>query len=407
MKLLVLGDLAGTGFGTVTMDLGRQLVEQGTDVRFLSLNEQPGELPEPFGSRTALLGQADGWLAMNDEIKPKLDAMFSGGLFPDGWAPEGALVIGDIASLKMSPIFGLLPKGFPAWNYVPVEGVGLPPRWAMYWNVLSPIAMSEFGAGEIEKVMGTRPPVVYHGVDTETFWKVSPLRPIVLRGKGIVRLESKNDCKRFFGMHPDRLLILRTDRHMPRKNYASLFRSLAPVLARHPDVDFVYHCRTIDQGGDLDDERSKYGPLARRMASTGFHDRYGGMPREMLNALYNTADMYVSVSAEGFGLTIAEAMACGLPVVAMDYSAVTEVVGDAGLLVPPAALTDNTYSHFWATVDEEQFGTAVAKLILSAGLRRDLGAKAIERVKTMFRWDRAAERVREIIGEKARLEVVA
>ena len=38
-RVLFLGDLAGTGFGTVTRDLGRELLARGLDVRFMSLNE--------------------------------------------------------------------------------------------------------------------------------------------------------------------------------------------------------------------------------------------------------------------------------------------------------------------------------------------------------------------------------
>jgi len=51
MRLLFFGDMAATGFGTVTMDLGRELLALGHDVRFVSQNDS-GDLPEPFGSRT-------------------------------------------------------------------------------------------------------------------------------------------------------------------------------------------------------------------------------------------------------------------------------------------------------------------------------------------------------------------
>ncbi len=62
-RLLFLGDSAGTGFGTVTKDLGTALLALGVDVRFVSLNEQPVELEEPFAGRTATLGLPDGWLS--------------------------------------------------------------------------------------------------------------------------------------------------------------------------------------------------------------------------------------------------------------------------------------------------------------------------------------------------------
>jgi glycosyltransferase involved in cell wall biosynthesis len=52
-------------------------------------------------------------------------------------------------------------------------------------------------------------------------------------------------------------------------------------------------------------------------------------------ALLRDAAVFVYTSAyEGQGLPLLEAMAAGVPVVAMDNTAVREFVGDAGLLVP-------------------------------------------------------------------------
>jgi hypothetical protein len=207
-RILFLGDSAGTGFGTVTRDLGSGLLALGEDVRFLSLNEQPeGDLPEPFKGRTAILDNPNGWLA--DHADPeiaartvaRLEGMFTGALFEDGWTPDAGIVLGDVASVKMSPIAGFVPEGFPIFHYVPIEGDGLPPAWANVWRNLRPVAMSRFGADEIARIMPTRPPVVYHGVNTDDFWTVSPARPIyVPTSDGQKKLHSKADCKRSFGL---------------------------------------------------------------------------------------------------------------------------------------------------------------------------------------------------------------
>ena len=410
MRLLIFGDSAGTGFGTVTAHLGRQFLRLGVDVRFVSMNEaSDGELDLPFAGRTAVIGQENGWLGGTDPklVYERLKGTFRGTLFPDGWAPERALVIGDVGSLKLSPIFDFTPLNFPIWHYVPIEGVGLPPRWRNLWTDgnLRPIACSEFGASQIESLALPRPPMVYHGVDTEAFWEVSASRPITLRTKGpqgqpgLTILKTKNDCKRFFGIDPDMTVLFRADRNMPRKNYPSLFRAVAPVLHRNPKVMLVYHCRTLDQGGDLEDERSKYIPAVRdRMVSTGLHDNYNGVKVELLNALYNMADIYVSVSAEGFGLTIAEALQCGVPAVAMSYSSVPEVVGEAGVCVPLAELTDNIYSHFWARVNETEFANAVQKLVDSKGLRRALGGAGPIHVGTHFNWAKSTQQMYDLFA---------
>jgi len=56
-----------------------------------------------------------------------------------------------------------------------------------------------------------------------------------------------------------------------------------------------------------------------------------------LAELYNAADVFVTLSkSEGFGIPVAESMACGTPVVASNMSALPEVVGKAGILVDPS-----------------------------------------------------------------------
>lgn len=409
MRLLLLGDLAATGFGTVTMDLGRALLARGIDCRFLSFNEVE-DLPEPFLSRTAQLGK-DGWLRMSDDpleastTTERLMRMFTGGAFEDGWAPEVGLVIGDMGSLKISPVLNIVPEGFPLYNYCPIEGVDLPPSWIAAWAKAKPVAMSEFGAGEIEKVVGYRPPMVYHGVDTDLFRPVDPFHPLIV-GHQILR--TKGECKAFFGYNPGRTMLLRTDRLVPRKAYPSLLRSLAPVLDRHHEVDVVLHCRILDEGGDLRDEISKYRPdIAARFIPTdsrknapmwGSLPPYAVWPREVLVALYNAADLYVTNSAEGFGLTIAEALACGVPAVGLDYSSVPEVIGACGTVVPVGALVDNIYSHFWALPDEDAFTAAVEFLVVHKHRREQLGMLARMHVRSKFQWSHAAEQFEVIFG---------
>jgi glycosyltransferase involved in cell wall biosynthesis len=412
-RVLILGDTAGTGFGTVTRDLASAMVRRGDDVRIVSMNEDAGYQTDPgfpknLRDRVIILGHDDGWLAlgaMSDEgqserlkLLAQARGVFTGDTVP-GWKPDGVVIIGDVASLKLSPWPAMLPDDMPAWNYVPVEGIDLPPRWRHLWDRIAPVAMCEFGADQIEKLMPERPPVVYHGVDGSDFFPVSEQRPLVLRtGRNkLVRLRSKTECRQFLGWPLNATVAFRADRHMPRKNYASLFRAMAPVLAKHRDAWLIWHCRSIDQGGDLVDEASKYPDfIAARMASTGFHDTVGGVDRKMLAAMYNAADVYVTTSAEGFGLTIAEALACGVPVVGLDYSSVPEVIGPAGITVP-VVLQDNPYSYFWAAPVQARFTEAVERLVVDRDERRRLGALGPQHV-ARFSWEAAAEQFSAIVA---------
>lgn len=418
-RILFLGDSAGTGFGSVTRDLGSALIALGEDVRFLSFNEQPtGNLPEPFAGRTAVLDNPNGWQVTGEvdtdaevvaHTLARMEGMFTGALFDDGWTPEAGIILGDVASVMMSPVPEFVPDGFPVFHYVPIEGVGLSPSWAAVWRNLRPVAMSRFGAEEIAHIWREKPPVVYHGVNGDDFWPVSATRPIYLPTEdgGVKKLHTKADCKRAFGWDPNRITLLRTDRNVRRKMYPALFRALAPVLARHPNVDFSWHCHTIDQEGNLMDEVSKYGRLIRQFKPTLLHDQYDGVNRRVLNALYNAADIYVSNSSEGFGLCIAEALACGVPAVGQNFSAVPEVIGPAGITVPILTLIDNGYAHFWGWADEGKFGAAVESLVNDAVLRTVLGAKGPGHVRDNFSWPQAAIAFRDLIAAAVPQEVAA
>jgi glycosyltransferase involved in cell wall biosynthesis len=405
MRIQFWGDLAGTGFGTVTMGLGRELIDAGHDVRFVSQNDLGDDLPEWIDERTFRItpelvdGDVASFLGTNSmALNPKgILGLIRGELWQDGWRPEAALLLGDFVNVRRLVMADQETvdafRSLPTYHYVPIEGVDLPPAWRFLWTILRPIAMAESGADEIERITGTRPPVVYHGVDTEQFRPITPANPLYLEGdKGPIKLRSKPECKRFFGGDPADRWVLRTDRFMPRKRYGSLLRAMAPVLDARPDVKLLMHCRSVDEGGHLPDLISKYPRhIAARMLISGFHDRFGGAPRDILTALYNAADVYVSTSAEGFGLTIAEALACGTPAVGMEYSAVPEVIGPGGLLAPVNRLDDNEYDYAWATVDEQVFGARVGELLDNELMRRQLGRKATEHVRTSFSWKTAAQ----------------
>ena len=94
-------------------------------------------------------------------------------------------------------------------------------------------------------------------------------------------------------------------------------------------------------------------------------------------ALYNGATVFVYPSQyEGFGIPVAEAMACGCPVITSDSSSLPEVVGGAGLLVEPN--------------NSEALADAMLKVLNSSDLQISMRDKGLERAKK-FNWMNAAQ----------------
>jgi len=93
----------------------------------------------------------------------------------------------------------------------------------------------------------------------------------------------------------------------------------------------------------------------------------GEVPFDDLVALYGAATAFAFPSlAEGFGLPLIEAMACGAPVVSSNATSLPEVAGDAGLLFDP--------------LDVDAIAKALADVLGSESLRRTLAQRGLARV---------------------------
>jgi len=101
---------------------------------------------------------------------------------------------------------------------------------------------------------------------------------------------------------------------------------------------------------------------------------------------YSMATMVVVPSVyEGFGLPAAEAMCCNAPLISTTAGALPEIVGDAGILVPPA--------------DTRALAEAIAGLLDNPDRRRQLGEMGRRRVMDMFNWRNTAKHTVEVYEE--------
>jgi glycosyltransferase involved in cell wall biosynthesis len=122
--------------------------------------------------------------------------------------------------------------------------------------------------------------------------------------------------------------LLHVGSTIPRKRIDLLLRVFARVRAGgNPEL------RLIRVGGPLTAPQRE---LARELGVESLILELPFLDRKILAAVYRRATLVLQTSdAEGFGLPVAEAMACGTPVVATDLPVLREVGGDAAIYCPP------------------------------------------------------------------------
>lgn len=439
MKVLLTSDVAATGFGRVGREIATGLLGKGHDVRVIGINYRGfdgelGAVAAKYEGTEALRPAVEARFAelvsdpLFDRLIPAhtpvngeshgmghvlMNAAIHGGVWK-GWHADATILVSDpyaalLRLLGNAPVrCPGCPPHVPIFNYVPIEGTDLTPSWRMIWKHFHPVAMTAFGQGQLETLLSKPVPMIPHGA-SDRFHPVSFAEPGSYKGKVI---SSKDAAKDAFGLR-GKTVVLRVDRHIPRKNYGAFFRVMRPILAEHPEVVCVIHAAPRDEQGNLHDliarepgavctiPDSIIGWGHPQYLLTGATDTYVGLSDADLNVLYNAADLLVSTTmAEGFGLTQAEAMACGVPVIVTDYAASTEVVGPGGILVPPQGYLTNVYAHEWALVDEPAMTRAVRQLIDKPALRRELGRAGRKHV-AQYTWTRTVELFDRLLSEPA------
>ena len=178
-----------------------------------------------------------------------------------------------------------------------------------------------------------------------------------------------------------RPFILYAGSSHPRKNLVGLIDAFTHVAA------------------DVPHELVLVGPRAWRTealdaqilaaSATGRVRQLGIVPEADLCMLYSQADLFVLPSLfEGFGFPALEALACGCPTITSDVSSLPEVVGEAGVLVPPG--------------DTPALSAAIRRVLRDNALRDRMRRLGIEQARR-FSWEHSAQQTLALL-ERAALE---
>ncbi len=156
-----------------------------------------------------------------------------------------------------------------------------------------------------------------------------------------------------------------------RKNLGHLMRAYASLLTNR-----LWDGYLVIAGTGVKREVAK---VRQMIQGLGLQERIllpGFIADEDLLALYSGAKVFVFPSLyEGFGLPVLEAMACGIPVVTSNVSALPEVVGDAAIQVDP--------------YDVQALAEAIIEVLRSERVRGEMRAKSLLRAKSFSLEDEA------------------
>jgi len=253
----------------------------------------------------------------------------------------------------------------------PYDTWDLQPAWIPYLNILdAPCVYSKFGYDVLKPHV---PHVKYYRPHLNGWDQFKPLEgddlslarqqvfPNVAIGSVIFGFVGHNQVRK----SPERLVkaFMEAKKEVPNI-----------VLYLHSDLEGLYNLKQIAQ-----DNGAVAGDLVSKQQGLSYE-------RSKMPMIFNAIDCLVNCSMqEGLSWTPLEAMLCGTPVIASDTTAQTELVEDAGLMVPcrdmayvPMSSEGGNASVESKACRVEDIRDAIIKVAKDAELRKEMSRKGLK-----------------------------
>lgn len=363
--LLWIGDaLVPTGFATVTHSVLDHL-RQDWDVVVSGVNYDGSPHGLPYRVMPAWQG-GDMW-GMN-----RFQALCA------EFAPAAVVINNDW--WNVAEFVKLAPEGVPVVGYMPVDGGNLDPAAVRELNRLhAAVWYTGFGHREAVKAgfKGKRH-VIPHGIDTSVFQPMN-----------------RGEARQLLDLNVPRgaFIVGNLNRNQPRKRLDLTIEIFADWVRSHAVADafLLLHCARKDTGWDLHRVAEYYGVADRLLltGSEGIRDLQG---THHLQFIYNSLDVQMSTTlGEGWGLTTMEGMACGIPQLVPDSSALAEWAEPAVKIPCSRLLMNPEINTTGALVDHAPFVEALDALYRNKAARAELGARSLQHVRQeCFTWSSVA-----------------
>lgn len=340
-KLLAIADSPAmtTGFGTVARNVLKVFHDMGYEIHLLARNWD-GHCPDhdlfPYRFYTPTpraLGARLGY-------QPDLYGYAVAGQLLPIIQPDLVFILASISDVTGFYVQNPSLKSYKTMAFATFESEAFPRWWlgsASYLDQL--VVFSEWQARTLRQhpvVEDDRLAVIPHGHEP------AHIKPLW------TTLDERDNLRRSVGLPPTECLFFRCDRNEFRKQHGVLLKAYNDFQIWHPgnNAHLYLHMSYDDVSGwDMDDAIDVWCRDVRNgdgiIVTKDYDNPWAGATRTDLNLLYNIADYYVSTTGgEAWGLCLHESQAAGIPVIAPDNSACTEVV-NGGYLVENTFTVDN------------------------------------------------------------------
>jgi glycosyltransferase involved in cell wall biosynthesis len=181
------------------------------------------------------------------------------------------------------------------------------------------------------------------------------------------------------GIEKSHFLLLSVGRYHIKKGYEFLLQAIPEILKYTNDFKMLIVGKKLEALNPLikDLAIEPYVVLLEEQSLENTGEStfdFSKLPNDFLLSAYQSSDIYVSAALiEGFALTIVEAMAAGLPLVATNVEGNEDAVlpNENGILVPPK--------------NPKELACAIIKLMKSSDLRQRYGEKS-KRISKSYDW---------------------